>query len=37
VVQKVMESADSLTIPLLTEARWGVNWGEMASLDTFTR
>ena len=37
VVQKVMESAYSLSIPLLTEARWGVNWGEMAALDTLTR
>ena len=37
VVQKVMESAYRLTIPLLTDARWGINWGEMVPLDTFTR
>jgi DNA polymerase I len=35
VVQKVMEEAYILSIPLTTDARWGINWGEMASLDTF--
>ena len=29
VVQEVMESAYPLDIPLLTEARFGPNWGEM--------
>jgi len=29
-VQEVMEGAYTLSIPLLTEARWGGNWGEMA-------
>src|SRR5574341_1255436 len=29
VVRKVMEDAYSLSIPLVTEARSGVNWGEM--------
>jgi DNA polymerase-1 len=29
VVQKVMEGAYSLSIPLATEARSGMNWGEM--------
>lgn len=29
VVQKTMESAYPLSIPLLTEARWGLSWGEM--------
>ena len=28
-VQEVMASAYALDIPLLTEARWGTNWGEM--------
>jgi DNA polymerase-1 len=28
-VKGVMESAYPLSIPLLTEARWGRNWGEM--------
>ena len=37
IVQHVMENAYSLSIPLLTEARWGVNWGEMAALETFRR
>ena len=34
-VEKVMENAYKLSIPLLTDSRWGTNWGEMASLDTF--
>ena len=33
VVQKVMESAYKLSIPLSTEARWGRNWGEMQVLE----
>jgi DNA polymerase-1 len=32
VVQKVMEDAFTLSIPLLTEARSGVNWGSMQVL-----
>ncbi|NOY99394.1 MAG: DNA polymerase I [Chloroflexi bacterium] len=28
-VRQAMESAYSLNIPLSTEARWGLNWGEM--------
>lgn len=28
-VQKTMEEAYPLSIPLSTEARWGLNWGEM--------
>lgn len=29
VVQETMQAAYSLSIPLLTEARWGPSWGEM--------
>ena len=29
VVQETMQAAYPLSIPLLTEARWGLNWGEM--------
>ena len=29
VVQETMQTAYLLDIPLLTEARWGTNWGEM--------
>ncbi len=29
VVQETMQTAYSLSIPLLTEARWGPSWGEM--------
>ena len=36
VVQEIMEGAYTLSIPLLTDARWGGNWGEMAPLDSFT-
>jgi DNA polymerase I len=32
VVQRVMENAYLLSIPLSTEARWGRNWGEMNPL-----
>ncbi len=31
-VQRVMETAYPLQIPLTTEARWGINWGEMTPL-----
>jgi len=31
-VQRVMENAYSLSIPLRTDARFGVNWGEMVPL-----
>jgi DNA polymerase-1 len=31
-VQKVMEEAYPLSIPLSTEARWGHSWGEMQVL-----
>lgn len=33
VVQEVMENAYQLMIPLATEARCGVNWGEMEALE----
>ncbi|HEX7976544.1 MAG TPA: DNA polymerase, partial [Anaerolineales bacterium] len=33
VVQKVMEDAYKLDVPLSTEARVGLNWGEMAPID----
>ena len=33
VVQETMEAAYPLSIPLLTEARWGQNWGEMRVID----
>jgi DNA polymerase-1 len=33
VVQKVMEEAYPMSIPLLTEARWGRSWGEMSTTD----
>jgi len=32
VVQNIMENAYSLSIPLLTDARYGKNWGELKSL-----
>jgi len=32
VVQHTLENAYQLSIPLLTEARWGENWGTMVSL-----
>jgi DNA polymerase-1 len=32
VVQKVMEEAYPMSIPLSTEARWGRSWGEMQPL-----
>ncbi|MGD8403544.1 MAG: DNA polymerase I [Anaerolineales bacterium] len=33
VVRETMETAYPLSIPLLTEARWGLNWGEMKVMD----
>jgi DNA polymerase-1 len=35
VVQKAMEEAYPMSIPLLTEARSGRSWGEMSSTDSF--
>ena len=35
VVQHAMEGAYQLSIPLSTEARWGVNWGEMKNMVDF--
>lgn len=32
-VQKVMEQAYPMSIPLSTEARWGRSWGEMVTVD----
>lgn len=32
IVQRAMEDAYALSIPLSTEARWGLNWGEMSAL-----
>ena len=32
IVQSVMENAYALSIPLITEARWGVNWGKLSPL-----
>ena len=32
IVQKVMEEAYPMSIPLSTEARWGRSWGEMQVL-----
>jgi DNA polymerase-1 len=33
IVQKTMQSAYPLSIPLLTEARWGQRWGEMQVIE----
>ena len=35
VVQDVMENAYPLSVPLLTEARWGLNWGNLRPLTEF--
>ena len=35
VVQDVMENAFTLNIPLTTDARWGLNWGEMNPIADF--
>jgi DNA polymerase-1 len=32
VVRKIMENAYTLSIPLTTEARWGMNWDELQPL-----
>jgi DNA polymerase-1 len=32
-VKQVMEDAYHLSIPILTEARWGYNWGEMKIIE----
>jgi DNA polymerase-1 len=32
-VQGIMANAHPLSIPLETEARWGLNWGEMTVLN----
>jgi len=34
IVQDIMESAYQLDVPLLTEARFGPNWGQMQSIDS---
>ena len=33
VARDVMESAYPMTIPLTTEARWGMNWDELQVMD----
>ena len=33
VVKATMEGAYSISIPLTTDARWGLNWGEMQGID----
>ena len=35
IVQQVMENAYPLSIPLLTEARWGENWGNLQPIYTY--
>jgi DNA polymerase-1 len=35
VVRKIMEGAYKLSIPLVTDARWGENWGSMQSITEF--
>jgi DNA polymerase I-like protein with 3'-5' exonuclease and polymerase domains len=35
VVQAVMGEAYPLSVPLLTEARWGQNWGNLRPLTEF--
>jgi len=32
-VKQVMENAYTMSIPLLTEARWGDNWGNLHVVD----
>jgi DNA polymerase I len=34
-VQRVMSAAYTLSIPLETDARWGINWGQMQSISQF--
>jgi len=36
VVKNVMENAYTLVVPLLTEARWGLNWGEMEPFENIS-
>ncbi|MEI8130960.1 MAG: DNA polymerase I [Leptolinea sp.] len=36
VVMDIMEGAYPFSIPLLTEAKWGQNWGEMKTFPEFT-
>jgi DNA polymerase-1 len=36
VVMDTMEGAYPLSIPLLTDAKWGLNWGEMKPLSEFS-
>lgn len=36
-VQEAMESAYNLQIPLATEARWGINWGDLTPLEVEKR
>ena len=35
VVQEVMENAYTLSIPLTTDARWGLNWGDMKPISEY--
>lgn len=37
VVQNVMENAYTLSIPITTDANWGLNWGELSPLVDSTR
>jgi DNA polymerase I-like protein with 3'-5' exonuclease and polymerase domains len=33
VVSDIMEHAHQMSIPLSTEARWGMNWDEMKAVE----
>ncbi len=37
VVQNVMENAYTLSIPITTDANWGMNWGQLTPIDESTR
>jgi DNA polymerase-1 len=37
VVQNVMENAYTLSIPITTDANWGVNWGQLTPIENSTR
>jgi DNA polymerase-1 len=37
IVQDIMENAFKLSIPLTTDASWGLNWGELTPLDETTK
>jgi DNA polymerase-1 len=37
IVQFVMENAYTLSIPITTDASWGVNWGELVPIDELTK